>query len=108
MELINKEELRDKMYHEAFEVDSDLQKWESGCWIRYKLFEKILDQVTIMEIRPKGEWIKKGDYAECSICGAYSGVQYNGVQPVPLMTNYCHNCGADMRGLKNDNGRNKN
>ena len=30
------------MYHEAFEKDSDMQKWDSGCWIRYKLFENVL------------------------------------------------------------------
>ena len=32
--------LRARMYHEAFETDSDMQRWESGCWIRYKLFER--------------------------------------------------------------------
>lgn len=31
--------LHEKMYHEAFEVDSEMQKWDSGCWIRYKVFE---------------------------------------------------------------------
>lgn len=48
--------------------------------------------------RPKGRWIDKGDYAECSICGGYSGVQYDGVQRIPLKTKYCPYCGADMRG----------
>lgn len=33
--------LRARMYHEAFETDSDMQRWESGCWIRYKMFERI-------------------------------------------------------------------
>ena len=32
--------LRARMYHEAFETDSDMQKWESGCWVRYKMFER--------------------------------------------------------------------
>lgn len=52
-----------------------------------------------------GEWIDKGEYAECSICGAHSRTQFDGVEPVPLKTNYCHNCGARMlRGgaVKND------
>ena len=43
-----------------------------------------------------GKWINQGDYAECSNCGANSGVQYNGVEPVPFNTRYCHNCGAKM------------
>lgn len=33
--------LRAKMYHEAFETDSPMQKWDSGCWIRYKMFERM-------------------------------------------------------------------
>ena len=33
--------LRAKMYHEAFETDSQMQKWDSGCWIRYKMFERM-------------------------------------------------------------------
>lgn len=45
-----------------------------------------------------GEWIDKGEYAECSMCGAHSGTQFDGVEPIPLKTNYCPNCGADMRG----------
>ena len=38
------------MYHQAFETDSDMQKWDSGCWIRYKMFEnEICDAPTILE-----------------------------------------------------------
>lgn len=47
--------------------------------------------------RPMGEWISKGMYAECSICGAHSGIQFDGVEPVPLKTKFCHNCGAEMK-----------
>ena len=88
MELINKEELRDKMYHEAFEVDSELQKWESGCWIRYKLFEKILEELPTIESRPKGRWIKWGSEVKCSECHICN----------PINKPFCPNCGADMRG----------
>ena len=44
MRYIDAEKLQERMYHEAFEKDSDLQKWESGCWIRYKLFENCLNE----------------------------------------------------------------
>lgn len=54
------------------------------------------------EARPKGEWIDKGQYAVCSNCGADSGTQYDGVQPVPRKTSFCPDCGADMRGKEDD------
>ena len=41
-EYIDRNAFGNSMYHEAFEKDSDMQKWDSGCWIRYKLFEKVL------------------------------------------------------------------
>lgn len=46
----------------------------------------------------QGEWIEKGEYAECSMCGAHSGTQFDGVEPIPLKTNYCPNCGVRMKG----------
>lgn len=39
--LIDADALRQSMYHEAFETDSPMQKWDSGCWIRYKMFERM-------------------------------------------------------------------
>lgn len=39
--LVDGDALRDRMYHEAFETDTDFQRWDSGCWIRYKMFEQI-------------------------------------------------------------------
>lgn len=47
--------------------------------------------------RPTGVWVDKGGYSECSICGAHSGTQFDGVEPVPLKTKFCHNCGAEMK-----------
>jgi len=38
--LIDAGALRQSMYHEAFETDSPMQRWDSGCWIRYKMFER--------------------------------------------------------------------
>ena len=46
----------------------------------------------------QGEWVEKGEYAECSICGAHSGTQFDGVEPIPLKTKFCPCCGARMKG----------
>ena len=43
-----------------------------------------------------GRWIDKGEYAVCAECGGRSGTQYDGVEPIPLMTQFCPNCGANM------------
>ena len=53
--LIDADALEAKMYHEAFETDTDEQKWDSGCWIRYKMFERILaEQPTVLETDENG------------------------------------------------------
>ena len=45
-----------------------------------------------------GRWIYKGEYAVCTECGGRSGTQYDGVELIPLMTQFCQNCGAKMDG----------
>ena len=52
MRLIDADALKDSMYHEAFETDSELQKWDSGCWIRYKMFENHLDMAPTADAVP--------------------------------------------------------
>lgn len=47
-DLIDMSALNDAMFHEAFETDSDMQKWDSGCWIRYKMFEKHRDLAPVI------------------------------------------------------------
>ena len=55
MRLIDADALINRMYHDAFEIDTDMQKWDSGCWIRYKLFENAIDEQPTIE--SKQEWI---------------------------------------------------
>lgn len=94
-DVIYRHVLRDAMYHEAFEVDSDLQKWDGGCWIRYKMFENVIDKIP--SAQKKGHWIYPTDvkgFCRCECCGALWGRD--------LYENrffkYCPRCGADMRG----------
>ena len=50
MRLIDADALRETMFHRAFEMDSDMQKWDGGCWIRYKLFENALEDASTIEV----------------------------------------------------------
>lgn len=52
MRLIDADKLNAEMYHEAFETDTDLQKWESGCWIRYKMFENAMENAPTVDAVP--------------------------------------------------------
>lgn len=57
-ELVDVGVLRRAMYEEAFEKDSDMQKWDSGCWIRYKLFENVLERIPKITIKSEQErWL---------------------------------------------------
>lgn len=60
-------------------------------------FSKAFDMaIEALSKRTKGEWIDKGEYAKCSICGAHSGTQFDGVKSIPLKSKFCHNCGTEM------------
>ena len=101
--LISADKLEADMYHNAFEIDTDLQKWDSGCWIRYKMFENVIDEQPTVDAEPvrHGHWIFNPKDAlemmftlpKCSECGAES----------PVVGNYCPHCGAKMDGEENGN-----
>lgn len=64
MRLIDADELRKTMYHEAFETDTDMQRWDSGCWIRYKMFENALENAPTIEAE---------SIIRCKNCEYYNG-----------------------------------
>lgn len=108
-DLISKRALEDAMYHEAFETDTDMQRWDSGCWIRYKLFENVIENLPAAQPeRKKGMWIdEKGEpvgwhklfkscpaaWCKCSECGDWleASDEYH------VKGNFCPNCGAMMK-----------
>ena len=57
MRLIDADALSEAMYHEAFETDTPMQRWDSGCWIRYKMFETAIENAPTIEERKTGHWI---------------------------------------------------
>jgi len=93
---IEKDAFERAMYHAVFKTDTEI-RWDSGCWIRYKLFENILEQQPTADVVEvvHGEWIWDDkavfERCRCSECGYYRQLQY------PEPENYCPNCGADMR-----------
>ncbi len=108
MRLIDADALNDSMYHEAFETDSELQKWDSGCWIRYKMFENHLDNAPTIDAVPvvRGEWVVREyqsslfgvdrDWA-CSECEEVIDLGDDELHPLhDAGLNFCPNCGAKM------------
>ena len=76
-------------------------KDHNGCLCRACWVDDMLDEVDcfqIADVAPvvHGRWIDKGEYAVCMECGGRSSTQYNGVEPIPLMTQFCPHCGAKM------------
>lgn len=49
MRPIDADALGNRLYHEVFEKDSEDQRWDSGCWMRYRLFEKVLREQPTVE-----------------------------------------------------------
>ena len=47
--LISADALRQRMYHDAFETDTEMQRWDGGCWIRYKIFENALEDAPTVD-----------------------------------------------------------
>ncbi len=59
-EYIDKVKLKQAMYQKAFIDDSDLTKWDGGCWIRYKLFENVLEKTEVADVMTRDEGIRLG------------------------------------------------
>ena len=103
MRLIDADALIERMYHDAFETDTDMQKWDSGCWIRYKMFENAIDDAPTIDAveMVHGEWIesnliKDGRIFLCSNCN----MAWVSKKRTMDGMNYCPYCGADMRERK--------
>ena len=111
---IKREALEQRMYHEAFENDASydernpMAKWDSGLWIRYKLFENVLANIPPADVveRKRGEWLwdAKSKVFRCSECNHYPW-RVNTCENDEIFTDlartnayrFCPTCGADMR-----------
>ena len=79
--------------HRTIQVDKNTMEYQT----------KPIKQVPTIELeRKKGEWIEASEfedcrYVKCNQCKVTQVFYYN----KPL-TNFCPNCGADMKGRKNE------
>lgn len=84
--------MKEAMYHEAIEKTSDEMKWDGGCWIRYKMFERVLASMPSQPERKKGKWLKPTGLSNpiCSECHSSPNLLFG------LTSRFCPNCGAEM------------
>ena len=98
-DLISREALKkaimykDNVNRETWEqlYDSVLAEIDNAPTVEQKYYERVIAQINpVIEARPQGEWkfVKHG-YYECSECKHLS---------YEIKSNFCPNCGADMRG----------
>ena len=102
-EFINREAFKKSVEERYCKPCKAEGKDHNGCWCRACWVDDMLDEVECFQpadVAPvvHGRWIYKGEYAVCTECGGRSGTQYDGVEPIPLMTQFCPNCGAKMDG----------
>lgn len=114
--LIDAYELEREMYRKCINTDEEIEKgrakWDSGLWIRYKVFEDAITLAPRVDAEPirHGKWIMSDieeeeeksntDFArlyECSVCGA--GYVYRMPEDI-AEEKYCYNCGAKMEGAE--------
>ena len=111
MRLIDADELRRKMCYVCIDTDEETEKgrakWDSGLWIRYKVFEDTLILTPTVDAEPvrQGQWIIKDDpdtewyQITCSECGedVTSTAPCIGFFPnARVLWDYCPYCGAKM------------
>lgn len=99
MRLIDADAFRAIMYQKCMVEDSEDQRWDSGCWIRYRLFEKALEEMPPAQPEQKtGRW-QYVDY------GGFGNWHCTACRKICICNgdfDFCPNCGASM---EEDDGR---
>lgn len=92
MRLIDADALKEVIFSKSDNVED--------LWDTMGVLNAINNAPTVEVTKPKGEWHHSG---ECSVCHKRS------LRTTPLgdiigidLTDFCKNCGADMRGENND------
>ena len=92
--LIDAYEFEREMYRKCIDTDEEIKKgrakWDSGLWIRYKVFEDTITLAPRVGTVKHGHWVKSLDHYDrymCSVCGHLTNTESD---------NYCSYCGAKM------------
>lgn len=94
--LINADKLMETIKNHHYLLIDKLNSTDYGMFT-VGIQQAVDEQPTVdAELVRHGHWINKGYYAICSECGANSGTQYNGLEPIPRWSRYCPDCGAKM------------
>ena len=64
MKLIDADALDNEMYRKSFETDDGRQRWHSGLWIRYKIYEEASKDAPTVEAVPVSFLEKLRDNAQ--------------------------------------------
>ena len=95
--LIDAYELEREMYRRCIDTDIEINKgrakWDSGLWIRYKVFEDAITVAPRVDAEPvkHGRWERVGDVTyRCSVCGEIACCN----------SLFCGDCGAKMDEVK--------
>ena len=110
MRLIDADELRRKMYYKCIDTDEEMKKgrakWDSGLWIRYKVFEDTLILTPTVDAEPvkhgHWEWNDYGGFGNyhCTICKYIPYGKFSRKFSPDYM--YCPRCGAKMDDVSED------
>lgn len=105
--LIDADALDREMYRKSFEVDDGRNVWNSGLWIRYKIFEEAIRDAPTVDAEP----VRHGAWLSCDKEGyiltetalrdgrrwyGYKCSECNNIYHGNAFTKYCPNCGAKM------------
>lgn len=104
MRLIDADELELYLCLEEDPQDPREIRLRKYCFPCREIFEAIKAQPAMPSAEPKkGKWISEGQknkgfnfWMHCSLCG------YKTIDAPSSRTNYCPNCGADMKGEENE------
>lgn len=73
------------------------------AWFTPYGVKALIEEIPAADVRParRGKWIDMGDFISCSSCNATRLKEfesdYGKVMRLDARTNFCPNCGADMR-----------
>lgn len=94
MRMIDVDALDEAMYHKSFETDDGRQKWYSGLWIRYKIYEEAsrevptVNAIPVQFIQDRIDSLQELAEYELESNGGYVGKVHTEVYALRALINY--------------------